>query len=570
MDQNWTISDLFPTCFIPTCPHYGTSHILPCQQEALTAQETFIYWQAGVGASKTIVLGTLALFYMLVIPENRGILFRKDFGLNGRTVWMRFKNAVKIALDKNIIPCPKHLTPAQYLRKMFSYSKKDIGPTLCTFPNGSEMYAGQTKNMSEAMGPEYGFIGVDDAMENDYEVFTGLGTVGGFQSRLRHPQAAFYKVSHASLRPIQSLWPDMEPGTFLDMRKCFLDSNPPTFDHWLWRVFGKVPGVKRISIDELHEKETYCRFILTSTQENDHLPPGYIEETASFHDEEDLARLLGGKSVPFYGGIKVYREFQPEKHVGSFDPNPDYPLFVSLDPGYQHPAAIISQISHCALNYPHHITLSEISNLYDISTWDFMEKEDSAYSEYLGVLPHLGLYYPTHFNWLEYTQKKETTSEFSALESSFGFIQFCCDRSADKTFDSNRDKRSCRKIWRQEYGIQTRQKYLGIEKSTNQLRRLFKETCPCGLARILINNKCLMLIEGYSGGYRFRKLQNGSHSDKPLEDHKFEDVSDAHRYNIENFFLAEKPIEREENIIPLKEDYLVLQERNHQWLEFFT
>src|SRR5207247_399742 len=145
-----------------------------------------------------------------------------DFGLNARTVWMRFKAAVLLACDKEIIPIPKAKTPREHWRKLFSYAKKDIGPTLCSFPhNGSELIAGQTKNMSEAMGPEYGFIGVDDAMENDYAVFTGQGTVGGFQSRLRHPQAAFYRVSLSSLVPLQSLWPDIEPGAFIDLRKCF-------------------------------------------------------------------------------------------------------------------------------------------------------------------------------------------------------------------------------------------------------------------------------------------------------------------------------------------------------------
>lgn len=537
------IESLFPTCQIPACPKRGFSHMLPHQKELFEAPETYIYWQGGVGSAKTVALAVLAAVHMISIPGNEVILFRKDLGLNYKTLWKEFKSAMRQACQAGLISAP--------YESLWSV-KKQGEYTVCQLPNGSRAYCGQTKNWSDYMGPSYGFIGVDDAMENEHEFFRGGGTVGGMQSRLRGAQAAYFRLPDGRLR---------------DMRRFVLASNPPPYDHWLWSIFGRTAGVR-----ELAGTHIPYRFILSNTLQNDHLPPTYMQEIASQHDEADLKRILQGESVSHYPGIRVHKGFAHEQHVGSFQYSRDIPLMVSLDPGFQHPAAVFMQFPLCDFGKEHCIALSEISNLYDVTTWGFMEQEDEVDHEHLGVLAHMAYYYPEFLDYKAYKEHKAALGEgykHDALAPYFTKVVFCCDQAANKRSDSNKDKRTPRKIWQQEFGIACRWRHLGLEKSLNHMAKLLKDTCPCGLARVLINNTCHMLIEGYAGGYRYTKKRTGGHSDKPIEDHRFEDVADAHRYGVENFYLAYRDSPYvEAEAAPLKEDYLVLPVSS--WEEMFT
>jgi len=544
----WKVDDLFPECTLPTCQFYGKSHRLPHQSELLTAEENFIYWQGGVGSSKTVAHAVLATVHALSIPNNRIILFRRDLELNYKTLWMRFKECIKRACEKKIIK-------ANY-DKLWSV-KKAGDYTKCELPNGTIIFCGQTKSWSDYMGPEYGFIGVDDAMENPHEFFRGEGTVGGMQSRLRLAEATYFKLPNGSVK---------------DMRRFVLTSNPPPYDHWLWSIFGKTAGVRKFAGSDIS-----YRFILTSTNQNDHLPSSYIEELSSQHDEEDLARILQGKSVAYYGGVKVYKRFREEKHVGEFEANESLPLLISIDPGIQHPAAVICQAPRCSFDLEHFIALSELSHLYDVSTSRFIGDWEDTELPDDGLLSHIYAHYPTHFDYPTFKKVKSLLDNKNPslsvygrnqLTEFFSKILFCCDRAADKSEQARRDKRSVRKIWRDEYGIQTRRKFLGLEKSLNRMIRLLDEKCLCGQYRLLFNNECEMLIEAYKGGYRYAKKRDGSHSDKPLEDHKFEDVSDAHRYAVENFYNVYYESVEAEEIQPLREDYLVLN-GVETWEDFF-
>jgi len=536
----WSLHQLAPICPVPHCSKYGTRHLLPHQEkiaiQILTGEENYIYYQGGVGSAKSLLWGVLGTALAIMIPQSRGILFRKDLALNYETLWGYFKNSVRAAFEE-------HILVGNYDK---CWSVKKAGEyTYCTLPNGSVVRCGQTKNWSEYMGPTYDYILVSDAMENpDFgTIFHGEGVVGGLQSRLRGQKASFYQLNDNSTK---------------DMRRFLIETNPPPNINELHAIFGREPGVRNLTHvpDPLTGKYITYRHIQSSTIQNDHNPSSYVAEISSQHNTQDVKRILGGKTIPYYGGIRVITSFVPEIHVNSFTVDTALPLFIGIDNGGQHSAVTFSQIRRCGYEREHYITLSEISNLYDKTIWELVTNEES---DLLGILPHLALFYPTYFDYTLYKQIRKNMMrnssnysytiqgieplnepiDYSILENHFNKIRFCIDRSANKRSTQNKDRKTDNLILLQEYGIRCKSRTnIGLDKSLERVIELHKRICLCNIPERMIDRKCGLLIDAYSGGYRYSKKKDGTHSDKPIEDHVYEDISDADRYSLENFYFT--------------------------------
>jgi hypothetical protein len=518
--MQWSLNDLAPICIAPHCPKYQTRHLLPHQEEIaktiFQCNENYIYWQGGVGSAKTLLYGVIAVAYHIIIPMTRSILFRKDLALNYQTLWGYFKQSVKAACDQSIIP--------DNFQKMWSV-KKAGEHTYCTFSNGSIARCGQTKNISEYLGPTYDLVIVSDAMENDNfgYIFRGEGTVGGLQSRLRGQVSTYYSL------------PD---NTIKDMRRFLIESNPPPNINEIHTIFGREPGVNKFTGSDIS-----YRHIQSNTLQNDHNPSTYVKEIEALHSSKaDIQRIISGKTIPYYGGKRVIETFFNEIHVAQVSYSPDEILLVSIDPGTQHPAVTFSQIRNCAYNKPHYITFSEISNLFDLTTNDLVEKNDSPY---LGILAHLSLFYSSLFDYDYYWQIRNrmpsdnlTPNQYQTLSQHFSRIRFCIDKSGNKRYSTAKDRQTDVSILYLEYGIQCKAlSNLGLDQSLNRIRKLHSEICTCTLPRRIVNKDCQLLIDAYGGGYRYKKNKDGTHTDKPINDHIYEDVADADRYGIENFYF---------------------------------
>ncbi len=530
----WSLNNLAPICIVPHCPKYKTRHLLPHQEEIakliLQGNENYIYWQGGVGSAKTLLYAVISCAYHIMIPNSKSILFRKDLALNYQTLWGYFKNAVKAACDQAIIP--------DNYSKMWAV-KKAGEHTYCTFSNGSIARCGQTKNLSEYLGPTYDLIVVSDAMENDNfgYIFRGEGTVGGLQSRLRGQVSTFYSFSNLPNSPIK------------DMRRFLIESNPPPNINELHSIFGREPGVRTFTNSSIS-----YRHIQSNTLQNDHNPSTYIAEITSQHSSKsDIQRILQGKTVPYYGGKRVIETFYNELHVVDVTYDPSLILFVGIDPGTQHPAATFSQIRNCSYDKPHYITYSEISNIFDKTTNQFIELNDSPY---LGLLSHLGSFYPDLFDYDFYTQLRKRMPldniDYKSLSQHFSRIRFSIDKSGNRKYTTNKDRQTDISILYLEYGIQCKAlTNLGLDKSLDRIREIHQEICICTIPRRLINRSCSLLIDAYGGGYRYKKNKDGTHADKPINDHIYEDIADADRYSIENFYFMpwdekDEPIRKEE------------------------
>lgn len=543
----WSVNDLMPICLKPDCPKYNTRHMLTHQKEVanfiLNGNENYIYYQGGVGSAKTMLYAGITAALSIMIPKSFGILFRKDYELNHETLWGYFLNSIEAAFEQGILQ-------GSYTKCL---SVKKAGKhTEVRLPNGSYYKAGETKNLSRVMGPSYDVIVVSDAMENDNfgTLFHGEGTVGGLQSRLRGQRSTFYKLPN---------------GTIKDMRRFLIESNPPPNINELHNIFGRNPGV-----GYLPNTTVSYRHIQSNSIQNDHNPSTYLDEIKSQHsDINDIKRILGGQSIAYYGGVKVIPTFHPELHVNSFTVDKDLPLFVGIDNGKQHPAVTFSQIKRCSFEKEHFITLSEVTNLYDKTIHELANFDSPPF---LGILQHLRDFYPTHFDYQAYIQirnhllKNRTEdndfSSFQILENHFSNIRFCIDRSSNKTFATQKDRDTDRIILNREYGMRCKYRNnIGLDLSLDRVREHFKIICTCNIPEQLIDRKCELLIDGYSGGYRYPKNKDGTHKDKPIEDHVYEDVSDSHRYTLENFFFVIPETYQE------KKSRRLIEENSWQWME---
>lgn len=540
--MKWSLHQLAPICIVPHCPRYGTRHLLTHQEEIasqiLNGSENYIYWQGGVGSAKTLCYGVIAAALTIMLPGSRGILFRKDFGLNHETLWGYYLRSIEAAFLQGILPSRKSLTPEESFRKCLSV-KKEGGHTILTLPDDRVWRAGQTKSWSQFMGPTYDVIVVSDAMENNNfgEIFHGEGVVGGLQSRLRGQVSSFYRLPSGEVK---------------DMRRFLIETNPPPNVNELHEIFGREPGVRNLTkvSDPVTGRYITYRHIQSTSVQNDHNPPSYVAEIASQHNSADIRRILQGQTLAYYGGVKVIETFYPEIHVGSISVDPDLSLLVGLDDGYQHPSAIISQIKRCAYGKEHFISLSEVTNLYNKTTQQFIELNEGSD---IGLLAHLGLFYPDHFDYERYLQLREREldsvqgdkSRLNSrhLEEHFFHFRFCIGREANKRSAQTEEAKTNRLILLNEYGISCQYRnniFLG--PSLQRVREEFKlpeGLCQCGIPRVLLNKDCSLLIDAYSGGYRFPKKKDGTHGDKPIEDHVYEDPADAHRYSLENFYFAQ-------------------------------
>lgn len=485
----FNLIDCFPDCVIPHCPDVLSNgkphqHILPHQQEMLDCTTKYIYMQGGVGSAKSLAFAVKCVKLAMDTPHNVGVISRRDYKLLYRSSWREVKACIKRLVDKGIIDADYH---AKHM-----YTDKTQGDySVIHFPNGSTIYAIQGKNLTEALGPSYGFFWVDDAQESLEEFFIGDNTSAGLLSRLREPHIHYDVHTYdVATRPHGSL-------------HGMVSSNPPPYGSWLHKLFGNKPGIHYIGDDKVTWMEV-------STDQNPFVGADYAKGLISIqkqmgHNSNTIQRIIYGKSVPAYAGIPVFPQFDAAVHVASLKFRPELPLVRSFDFGHDHPAVTFSNIFKCKHGTNHYFTLSEIAEAFNLTVY-------KLYDEY--VKPHT-----------------------DTLYKDAKLIVNCGDRAGYRNSSSNKDSRSDMKILIHEYNIAFKWRYMNLAPSLQYMRSLLqpRHQCKCGLPLVLISNKCPVLIGALQGGYRLPKPRNGPVGDKPAEDKYFADVACAWRYGAENY-----------------------------------
>ncbi|MGL5936913.1 MAG: hypothetical protein ACRCZI_14960 [Cetobacterium sp.] len=479
--------DLFPDCMLPNCSRHKDegrhAHVLDHQRDVLTCNTKYLYCQGGVGSAKSIAFAARCVKLSLEIDNNSGIVGRKDYKLLYRSAWQDIKACVKKLVRLGYFE-KYGIDLSTYERKFYS-SKKQGDYSIITFPNDSIMYAVQTKAWEEGLGPSYGWYWIDDAMESSEEMFVGHETSAGLISRLRLPTANFYRDTD---------------GVVESKLSGMVSSNPPPHNHWLHKLFGAQPGIFKIGNDTVtHMRvETFLNPFV-----GDDYASGIMSIQQKMGRSSDTARrVIFGESLPAYGGVKVYPQFKHQIHVGEFTFNPNLPLITSWDFGLAHPAVIFSNLNKCNYGKNHLISLSELSQLFEVTIYDVY----AAYKDHL----------------------KEFYSNASRIFQAG-------DKSGYRQSTNRKDKRGDIRILQSEYNLSFKYGYFDVINSIKYCRVLLNERCECGSPIIQIDKRCIVLIEALEGGYKFPKRRDGSIGDKPIKDKYYDDIADAWRYGIENY-----------------------------------
>lgn len=475
--------DLFPWCLLPDCADHSKgkhSHMLPLQQTIMDSTSKYLYAQGGVGSGKSVAFAAKVVDLCLQIPENRIVVSRLHYDNLFDSIGKKVNSCWQKLADMNIIKEPKGVKKVQGEYTEYKFIE-----------SGSILKYVQGKDASRALGADHGGYLVDDAMESLEAFFIGDETSAGLLSRLRLQEAMFNPLTyHRTERPHGSL-------------HGMVSSNPPPVGHWLHRLFGNKPGIHKLGEDTIEWLEL-------DLSDNPFSGTNYAgglvavqRKMSGANAEANIARIVRGKSIPSYGGVRVFAEFNRGKHVARLRYNKVLPLVTGWDFGYLHPAIVYSNLFKCRFGTNHLVTLSEVAECTSINVYDLYKEHEK----------HL----------------KERYSDACIVMHSGDVAGF-------KSSPSNRNSRGDGQVLQVEMSIPFRKKYLDLANSLQYIRGLLKATCECGLQQILISHDCPVLIGALEGGYHYSKNRlTGKISEKPVEDRYFADVACAWRYCAENF-----------------------------------
>lgn len=471
--------DFFPDCCLPDCEQKETvhQHILPHQQSILDSTAKYIYVQGGVGSAKSIAFAAKAVYLSLTVSENEGVVCRKNYKDLYKSSWRDIKRCIRNLTHKGIISEPDYSAKTQG-----DYSK-------ITFDNGSIIYAIQGKNWSDALGASYGWFWVDDAMESYEELFIGDETSAGLLGRLRLPNVHYNKATYDTV--------NREHGSLHGM----VSSNPPPVGHYLHQLFGAKPGMHKLGDDTVE-------WIQTATHQNPFVGASYatglMAIQAKMGRSQNVARrVIFGESIPAYGGVKVFPEFNHAKHVVDIKYDKDIPLVRGWDFGFHHPAVVFSHLYKCTFGTNHYLSISEVADCFSVNVWDLYKK----------VKEHTDTLYKDNVLILD-----------------------AGDRAGYRKSDSNRDKRGPIRILQDEYNLKFLFRVLDLDNSLDYMRGLLdpKKPCRCNQEIIQVSPNCPVLIGALEGGYKYPKPRSGPVGNKPVEDRYFADIACSWRYGAEN------------------------------------
>ena len=392
------------------------------------------YWQGGFGARKSTTLCAAVIELCMLFPKNRWLIGRKNFTDLEKTTMKTF-----------FMICPREII------KNYNQTKHVV-----TFVNDSEIVFAGCEDWEAFKSLELGGFALDEANQLEENLFLLLTS-----------------------RIINRL-PD------IPTHYCFglLASNPPTSDHWLHKKFIK-------------EKDPMFKQFFSSTRENiedstsEEERQGWIDyvenlERVYAHDPQLVDVVIDGKYGFAMGSKRVYPEFNPQIHVGSFQPVEGKVVHRTWDRGYNHPACLWSQ-------YDENDRLIHLFEDLgrDIIFSRFRDKIIERTNVLFPWKPHIIDY----IDWSG-THKSDTSEE------------------------------NCVEILRKK-GLRPRWKKFEFVKARDMVG-LKLQTLNDGKPGLLINNACSILIEGFKGGFRFPTTPDGkAEKEYPLQDGYYEHLNEC-------------------------------------------
>lgn len=344
-------------------------------------------------------------------------------------------------------------TPASLIKE---YNKTDRNVTLV---NGSMFIFRSLDEEKKFDSLEISGFLIDEADEIEQEIYNTL------KSRVRQ----------------------MLPGKVVPRYRSFLILNPCEESHWIPQLF-------------LYNKPKDHEIFNSSTMENqENLPPGYVETLKSTYSPDMQARMIHGIFGKVHKGNPVFPQFKRGDYVRPIEPivehphsKEKYPIFRGWDFGFNHPAIVWFQF----INGQCRVLAEKLGNRIYLD--DFITKEIFPYQVQL------------FGKWEKYRD-------------------MCDPRGSD---ESDKGKTSIDIL--NDFGIYPVYRRTMIEEGIKAMKNLL-DTHAEGEPNFLIHSRCKVLIEGFRGGYH-----REAGADAPYKDGYYDHLFDALRYPIVNLTRRQK------------------------------
>lgn len=270
---------------------------------------------------------------------------------------------------------------------------------------------------------------------------------------------------------LKSRMRQMLPGKKLPLYRSFLILNPCEETHWIPQLF-------------LHNKPKDSEIFFSSTMENqENLPPGYVEQLMSIYSPAMQARMIHGMFGKVHRGNPVFPQFKEGNFIWPCEPIKDHPIYRGFDFGYNNPACIWLQ---------------------------FIDGQARVLAECIGNKIYLD----------DFLTKKVFPLQMKLWGEWPKYHDFCDPRGSD---ESDKGKTSVDIL--NDFGIYPIYRRTTIEEGIKAIKGLLDTKAADGFPNFTINNRCQNLIEGFNGGYH---RENGE--DSPLKDGTYDHAMDALRY----------------------------------------
>lgn len=302
---------------------------------------------------------------------------------------------------------------------------------------------------------------------DDMEKLKSMEVAGGFINEVNELTKEMFLTFKSRVRQKVNGKPPTRYRTIIDL-------NPPDEDHWVPQMF-------------LHEKPKGFKLFESSSFDNqDNLPPGYIDGLLSQYTPNEAMRMVYGKVGRIHRGKPVFGMFQRGNYIRGIQPVKEATIFRGWDFGYNRPAVVWLQ---------------------------FIDGQARVFAEKLGHKVYLDDFIRDEV--LPY--EKEIFGDLKP-----GLVKdFCDPRGSD---ESDKGKSSIDIL--NEHGIYPMHRRTTIKEGIKTIKGLLT-TQQNGDPDFLIHHRCAILVEGFKGGYH-----RDQDEDDPAKDGYFEHPMDALRYAL--------------------------------------
>ena len=315
-----------------------------------------------------------------------------------------------------------------------------------------------------------------------------------------------------------------------------ITSNPPFEGHWIHNKFVENPMTTEKFIDSLPvntvrqrlDKEKILEdvklganydssFIHAPSDENPHLPPGYVGSLMALYPPEWVRMFIDGEFGFLPDGKPVFPSFSHRLHVKHLADVPGEPIYVCWDWGYHHPYAAFLQIIKGKV-----YVLGEVCGC-DETIFKFA--------------PRVQGYMISRFG-------SRTGNRYIHWGDPAG------NQVSDKS------EKSTIRLMQSDYNIHVQTKVQHINDGILILRILLNpvpdETTKVPTVKLFIDPSCKKMIGAFQGGYCYDKKRDHTpdHSKTPKKDNIFDHAIDALRAVVGNYpefrlFLKQPVLKRE-------------------------